>query len=154
VELERNVDFCLNAEAPETARELLVRPDKALQRLPVFRDLHLEGDILEGCLTTTIALLGEVSFPFRARFCFSGETAELHPLESAGGDLHAELAGKARVEGERVCYRASVRLRAHLPEGEKWGGRAFKKMAEAAFARVLERTLTNLDRSESAGLLD
>lgn len=154
MELERDVDFYLEAETPEAARALLAHPERALARLGVFRDLELSGDELRGALVAAFALLGEVRFPFRARFEHAGDAATLSPLETAGEALRAELAGRARLEGSRVCYRARVRLSARLPEGEKWGGRAFKKMAEAAFARTLERTLAGLNRPGEAGLLD
>jgi len=154
VELERNVSFCLDAADPEAARQLLARPDRALARLAVFQDLELNGEELTGALVAPFALLGEVRFPFRSRFTQSGETARLDACETGDGDLTAELAGRARVEGARVCYRARVHLRIRLPEGDKWGGRAFRKMAEAAFARTLERTLAAVNRSADGGLLD
>jgi len=154
VELERDVAFCLDTPNPEEARELLTCPDRALARLAVFRDLELNGEELTGALVAPFALLGEVRFPFRSRFTQSGETARLDACETGDGDLAAELAGRARLEGARVCYRARVRLRIRLPEGEKWGGRAFRKMAEAAFARTLERTLASIDATTGKGLLD
>ncbi len=154
MELEREVDFCLEAQTPEDARALLAHPERALARLGVFRDLELSGRELRGTLVAALALLGEVRFPFRARFEHAGEAATLHPLDAGDEALRAELSGRAWLEGSRVCYRARVRLAAHLPEGEKWGGRAFKKMAEAAFVRTLERTLAGLGRSAGPGLLD
>ncbi|WP_456412892.1 DUF3809 family protein [Oceanithermus profundus] len=154
MELERDVAFCLAAADPAAAQALLERPQEALGRLAVFRDLELSGDELRGALVAPFALLGEVRFPFRARFTTRGETASLEPLDPGADDLAAELSGRARREGSQVCYRARVRLRVRLPEGEKWGGRAFKKMAEAAFARTLERTLADVNRGAHGGLLD
>ncbi|WP_456476239.1 DUF3809 family protein [Oceanithermus sp.] len=143
--LERDVAFRLETASEEEARKLLVSPQRALAQLPVFQDLRLEGAVLSGALVAPFAMLGEVRFPFRARFTGGREEARLEPLPlSEPGDLRAELAGEARREGAGVTYRARIVLHILLPEGEKWGGRAFKKMAEAAFARTLARTLERL----------
>jgi hypothetical protein len=154
VEIERDVTFCLETGSPEAARRLLARPDEALRRIPVFRNLRLEGDELQGQLTAAFALLGEVHFPFRSRFTLAGAEAGLEDLDPGPHELRARLNGRARLEAHRVCYRARVHLEVRLPEGEKWGGRVFKKMAEAAFERTLERTLAGLIHTENAGLLD
>lgn len=154
MELQRDVSFCLDAASPEEAQVLLAHPERALSRLEVFRDLDLNGAELSGALVAPFALLGEVRFPFRSRFSHGGKEARLEAGEPASKELAAELAGSARVEGARVCYRARVRLHVRLPEGEKWGGRAFRKMAEAAFARTLERTLAAVNQGNHSGLLE
>ncbi|HGY09753.1 MAG TPA: DUF3809 domain-containing protein [Oceanithermus profundus] len=154
MELEREIAFCLEAASPEEARELLAQPDRALARLEAFEDLKLQGDVLQGALAATVALLGKVRFPFRSRFAPGEAGARLEALAPEAGELSARLSGRSWLEGSRVCYDARVRLCARLPEGEKWGGRAFRKMAEAAFARALERTLASTDRRADAGLLD
>ena len=143
--LERLIECCLPAESPEGARALLADPAAALGRLRVFRDLELSGDVLQGSLAAPFALVGEVRFPFSSRFELAGDSARLTALPPPeAGDTAAELDGLARLDGVRVCYRAEVALELALPQGEKWGGRAFHKMAEAAFERVLARTLNEL----------
>jgi len=145
MELARQVRFCLQAEDPASARRLLEKPEEALGRLRVFRDLTLQGDVLSGVLAAPFALMGELRFPFSSRFSLHNDVGKLTPLPSANdAESAAELAGTARLEGDRVCYEADVLLRLSLPEGEKWGGRAFRKMAEAAFERILNRTLNEL----------
>ena len=154
MELEREIAFCLEAASPEEAGRLLARPDRALARLGVFEGLDLRDGVLQGALAATLVILGRVRFPFRSRF-EPGETeARLEALAPEGEELGARLSGRSWLDGARVCYRARVRLCAHLPEGEKWGGRAFKKMAEATFARTLERTLAAANRPAGTGLLD
>ena len=145
--LERSLDFCLQAASASEARTWLQDPVMALSRIKVFRDLKLEGGVLSGYLAAPFALIGEVRFPFRSRFSAGPDSAELTPLEPAEGenrDTAAELGGRAWLEEDRVCYQASLLLEFTLPKGEKWGGRAFRKMAEAAFERTLSRTLQEL----------
>jgi len=145
--LERSLNFCLQAADSAEAQTWLQDPVAALSRIKVFRDLKLEGNVLSGYLAASFALIGEVRFPFRSRFSASPDSAELTPLEPAAGEKRetvAELGGRARLEGDRVCYQAELALELNLPEGEKWGGRAFRKMAEAAFERTLSRTLQEL----------
>ena len=140
--LERQISFCLRAEDPAEARSLLAAPERALARLAVFRDLKLMDGVLSGALAAPFALIGEVRFPFRSRFELDGDSARLEPEPLADrGDAVAELGGSARAKGDRVCYQAQVALELRLPEGDKWGGRAFRKMAEAAFEKTLKRTL-------------
>ena len=140
--LERQISFCLEARDPTEASALLAAPERALARLAVFRDLKLMNGVLSGALAAPFVLIGEVRFPFRSRFELGGDMARLEPEPLANeGDAAAELSGSARTEGNRVCYQARVALELYLPEGEKWGGRAFRKMAEAAFERTLKRTL-------------
>ena len=143
--LERRVQFCLQANDPVSARKLLATPDTALARLSVFKDLTLKDGVLEGVLAAPFVLIGEVRFPFRSRFTLRANEAELTPLpQREDNDTRAVLSGTARLNGDRVCYEASVALQLSLPEGEKWGGRAFRKMAEAAFERTLTRTLNEI----------
>lgn len=123
-------------------------PVVALSRIRVFRDLKLESGVLSGYLTAPFALIGEVRFPFSSRFDAVADTAELLPIEPAANaerDTVAFLGGKARLQGDRVCYQAELTLELNLPEGQKWGGRAFRKMAEAAFERTLSHTLRELN---------
>ncbi|WP_457637423.1 DUF3809 family protein [Oceanithermus sp.] len=145
MQLERKVRFCLQAGDPSSAHELLAAPEVALSRFHVFKDLALKDGVLEGVLAAPFVLIGEVRFPFRSRFSLHGSEAELTPLPQQGdGETYAELAGVARASEDRVCYEARVVLQLNLPEGEKWGGRAFRKMAEAAFERTLTRTLNEI----------
>jgi len=141
--LEREIEFRLQTRSEEEAQRLLASPLEALGRLQVFRDLSLEGNELSGALVAPFAILGEVRFPFRARFRSAGSDAWLEPLppDDPASDLWAELEGQARRERADVAYRARIALHIHLPEGEKWGGKAFRKLAEAAFTRTLTRTL-------------
>jgi len=144
VRLKRSVHFCLSAGSEAAALELMGQPHHALAKLPVFRELKLENRVLSGFLAAPFALLGEVRFPFSSRFEVAGETARLEPLPATDEELRAELSGKATVQGKEVCYQALIRLDIDLPQGEKWGGKAFRKMAEAAFERVLDATLKQI----------
>ncbi len=145
--LERSLTFCLQAANPQEARRWLQDPTLALSQIKVFRDLELKGGVLSGFMAAPFAIVGEVRFPFRSRFRLEAEAGTLTPIaadEATSSDTSAELGGRARLEGDRVCFQAELLLRLNLPEGEKWGGRAFRKMAEAAFERTLSRTLHDL----------
>lgn len=145
--LERTLNFCLQASNPQEARRWLQDPTLALSKISVFRDLSLKDGVLSGSLVAPFAIVGEVRFPFRSYFNPDDDFAVLTPAEldsDGSGETLAQLGGRARLDGDRVCYQAELRLHLNWPEGEKWGGRAFRKMAEAAFERTLSRTLREL----------
>ena len=142
--LKRSLDFCLQAADSAEARMWLQDPVTALSRIKVFRNLKLDDGILSGHLAASFALIGEVRFPFRSRFSTAADSAELFPLglpAEQNSETMAKLGGRAWLNGDRVCYQAELELELNMPEGEKWGGRAFRKMAEAAFERTISRTL-------------
>lgn len=101
-------------------------------RAPPFRGVKREGDLLRGEIVAENLLFGELALPFASRL--EGNRLLSLPLEPP----YAELFGVAE-EGEGLTLRLTLRL--HLPQGPKWGSRAFLPIAERILDRVLEKAL-------------
>ncbi len=140
MQLER--EFELEVLGPP---DLLLAPEKVFARLPGLVGLRREGSRLSGQLCGEARLLGRFCFPFESEFSGDGPV-RLRPLPITGARLWAELGGEARAEEERLFYRVRLVLHAELPEGEKWGTRAFRRMAEAALENALKKSLLSLPR--------
>jgi len=138
---ERPFAFSLKAP-PGQAQALLTAPERVFADLPGLRNLAREGFLITGRLCGEALLFGEVCFPFRSRL-ETGDRVRLVPLPLAEA-FWAELAGEGEVRGDTLVYQGTLTLHAHLPEGEKWGGRAFRRMVEAALERTLRRALETL----------
>ena len=133
---------------PGTPAELLA-PERVFGGRPPFGELRREGEHLLGELVAYTPLMGDLRFPFRSRLHPEGEgRALLVALLPANEPpaFWAELSGEGAVAGETLAYTITVRLHARLPEGEKWGGKALRRMAEAAFERTISRALEHLSR--------
>lgn len=131
---------------PGTPAELLA-PERVFGGRPPFRDLRREGQHLVGELVAYTPLMGDLRFPFRSRLHPEAEDRALLVALSPADEppaFWAELAGEGKAEGGALAYTIRVRLHAQLPEGEKWGGKALRRMAEAAFERTISRALENL----------
>lgn len=136
---------------PGTPAELLT-PERVFGGRPPFRDLRREGEYLMGELVTYTPLIGDLRFPFRSRLQAEAEgrasLVALFPGDE-GGELPAfwaELSGEGTAVEDALAYTITVRLHAQLPEGEKWGGKALRRMAEAAFQRTISRALETLSQ--------
>lgn len=138
--LER--EFELEVEGPQN---LLDHPEKVFARLPGLANLKREGPRLSGQLCGEARLLGRFCFPFESEF-HGGNPARLHPRPLPHEGLWAELGGEAWAKDGRLIYRIQLVLHAKLPEGEKWGTRAFRRMAEAALENALNKSLLSLPR--------
>ncbi|AEB12344.1 DUF3809 domain-containing protein [Marinithermus hydrothermalis] len=149
--LEREIELNVPFNGPlQEAKARLLAPEVVFAPVSVLKDLRREGTVVEGRLSTSIALFGEVSFPFRSQLRAEGEAAVLEalPLEAP---FWAELSGRGEARGSHLHYRVRLRVHAEIPEGEKWGGRAFRRLAEATFQRTLERVLAQLAAELAAG---
>jgi hypothetical protein len=105
-----------------------------------------------GELVTYTPLIGDLRFPFRSRLQAEAEgrasLVALFPGDEGGEPpaFWAELSGEGTAVGDALAYTITVRLHAQLPEGEKWGGKALRRMAEAAFQRTISRALETLSQ--------
>ncbi len=135
-------EFELEVEGPQS---LLNTPERVFARLPGIANLKREDAKLTGELCGEARLLGRFCFPFESEFQ-SGNPARLHPRPLPHERLWAELGGEARAREGRLFYRIRLVLHAELPEGEKWGTRAFRRMAEAALENALNKSLLSLPR--------
>ncbi len=149
MEVEHRFAFAL--QAPEgRARELLFAPERVFAALPGLEELKREGARFSGRLCGEAPIFGRVCFPFES--LVSGvERAELEPIPLTEERFWAELAGVGEARGDELRYRVRLVLHAELPAGEKWGGRALRRMAEAALARNLTRVLASLPERVEIG---
>lgn len=125
--------------------EHLLEPQRVFGGRPPFGRLERQEEVLGGELVAEIPLLGEIHFPFKSRIVVEGaDVARLEPLPLKHEEFWAELAGGGRAADGRIAYDLELRVHAELPEGEKWGGKALRRMAEVAFERTVTRTLEAL----------
>lgn len=126
---------------PGSANDL-TQLDKVFAGRPPFVSIAQQGDLLLGELGVEITLIGEMRFPFQSRLNLLPERANLVALPIENPAEHwAELWGQGKVEDGLITLNVNLRLHAVLPEGEKWGGKAFQRMAELVFERTLSRIL-------------
>ncbi len=133
---------------PEPPAHLL-EPERVFGGKPPFGRLERWGTQLSGELRAEIPLLGEIKFPFRSRIVQEEEgLARLMAWPQMPADSEpqfwAELSGLGQIVAGGIQYTLNLRIHARLPEGEKWGGKALRRMAEAAFERTVSRTLEQL----------
>ncbi len=144
MELRHRFAFAL-AAPPKEAPRLLLAPERVFAALPGIKGLKREGSRLFGELCGEAPFFGEVCFPFESELKPENEArARLVPRPLAERRFWAELGGVGELLGNELSYRVQLVLHAELPEGEKWGGRAFRRMVEAALSRHLARALAAL----------
>lgn len=126
----------------------LLKPEKVFAGKPPFGQLTRQYTTLKGYLVAEAPLFGEIHFPFHSRIHPQGNIARLEalPLEEPPA-FWAELEGRGEVVEGGIDYQLTLRIHATLPQGEKWGGRALGRLAEAAFERNVERVLKRLTQS-------
>ena len=130
---------------PEPPEHLLT-PERVFAGKPPFGALLRHQLELTGELAAEVPLLGEIHFPFKSLIHPQGEdTARLEavPLEPTP-PFWAELSGRGWLEGDGIGYDLLLKVHAELPQGEKWGGQALRRMAQVAFERSVERVLAQL----------
>ncbi len=145
MEFEHRFAFRL-ATSPEKARRLLFTPERVFSTLPGLEALSREGDLFRGRLCGEAPVFGRVCFPFESRL-LGGERAELEPIPLEAEPFWAELGGVGEADRSGLYYRVRLVIHARLPAGEKWGGRALRRLVEAALRRNLTRALAALPES-------
>lgn len=139
------LEHSFSLELPGSPGDLF-HPEQVFAGRGPFEQLTLSADRLEGTLIAEAPLLGEIQMPFQSRLIRPGEDRarlEAMPLEPPPA-FWAELSGEGEARGGKLHYQLNLRIHVHLPEGEKWGGKALRKMAEAAFQRQISKTLQML----------
>lgn len=115
---------------------------KSLENVSFIRNLRIEGDDVFAHLRIEVPFLGERLLDFRSTLSPQPDGANLvsHALE---GKFWAAVNGEGRVsatgETSNIHYHLRATVHLELPIAEKWGGRAFAKMAEATAQRTIER---------------
>lgn len=128
--------------------EHLLQPERVFADKPPFGQLIRRDGTLEGYLVAEAPLFGEIHLPFHSRIHPQGMAALLEALPLPDPPAFwAELEGRGEVVEDGLAYRLTLRIHATLPQGEKWGGRALGRLAEAAFERNVERVLQQLTQA-------
>jgi carbon monoxide dehydrogenase subunit G len=127
---------------------------KSLARVSFIRDLRVEGDNVFADLVVDVPVLGEQRLDFHSRLESAPNGANLIALPKQGR-AWAEVSGEGRVTpanfGSSIEY--TLRITAHLemPTAEKWGGRAFEKMARATAEKAIDRMTLEFPKGVQAG---
>jgi carbon monoxide dehydrogenase subunit G len=115
---------------------------KSLENVSFIRNLRVEGNEVFAHLRIEVPFLGERLLDFKSTLEPQENGANLisHQLE---GKFWAEVSGQGTVAASGATSSIHYHLRAlvhlELPVADKWGGRAFAKMAEATAQRTIER---------------
>ena len=122
----------------------------SLSKVTFMRDLETSGDTdgeegerVRARIPVNAALFGQQELAFESRLLPTPRGAVLRsvPLETLRPGW-AEVSGEAEVRphpgGSHVSYRFDIAIHLHLPEPERWGGRALLKMIHFTAERVLE----------------
>jgi hypothetical protein len=140
------LEHAFSLTLPGTVEDLL-KPEAVFAGRGPFGKLVRHGEELHGTLVAEAPLIGEIEMPFRSRLVQLGENRA--QLEALAGEsplsFWAELWGQGEAKQGQLHYRLNLRIHAQLPAGDKWGGQALRKMAEAAFERQIDKALRELE---------
>jgi hypothetical protein len=119
----------------------------SLAHVSFIRNLRLEGSDIFADLRIDAPIIGEQHLDFYSRLETTGDGAKLIALERTG-KAWAEVAGQAHVTADTgqasgvtssIRYLLRIVIHLELPVTDRWGGRAFEKMAHATAQRSVER---------------
>jgi carbon monoxide dehydrogenase subunit G len=143
VKLEVEREFVLDFPGtPEQAVVFVQDVPLSLAKVPFIQHLRLEGSDVFADLRIDAPIIGEQHLDFHSRLEPTSDGAKLIALERSG-KAWAEVAGRAQVtpDGVNSSIRYQLRIVVHLelPVADRWGGKAFEKMAHATAQRSIER---------------
>jgi hypothetical protein len=150
---------------------------KSLENVSFIRNLRVEGNDVFAHLRIEVPFLGERLLDFRSTLepVIDGANLIAQPLE---GKFWAAVNGEGRVTStgttsssndssaslrsssndssaslrSSIHYHLRAEVHLELPVAEKWGGRAFAKMAEATAQRTIERMAQEFPIGVSKGM--
>ena len=129
--------------------------EKSLSRVSFIQNLRCEGGTLTADLAVDVPFLGQQLLDFTSRLEPHPNGANLIGLEKSG-KAWAMVGGQARVfsdpQGSSIEYALSITVFVALPSSEKWGGKAFEKMAQATAEKAIERLTLEFPRGVAAGI--
>jgi carbon monoxide dehydrogenase subunit G len=143
VKLEVDREFMLAYPGtPDQAVAFVQNVPVSLARVAFIQNLRLEGSDVFADLRIDAPIIGEQFLDFHSRLEPSADGAKLIALERSG-KAWAEVAGQARVSasgtGSSIRYQLRIVVHLELPVADRWGGKAFEKMAHATAQRSIER---------------
>ena len=114
----------------------------SLAHVSFIQNLRLEGSDIFADLRIDAPIIGEQHLDFHSRLEATADGARLIALERTG-KAWAEVAGQAHVTPDAasssIRYQLRIVIHLELPVTDRWGGRAFEKMAHATAQRSIER---------------
>jgi carbon monoxide dehydrogenase subunit G len=128
---------------------------KSLENVSFIRNLRVEGNDVFAHLRIEVPFLGERLLDFRSTLEPVSDGANLI-AQKLEGKFWAAVNGEGRVTGtgatSSIHYHLRAEVHLELPVAEKWGGRAFAKMAEATAQRTIERMAQEFPIGVSKGM--
>jgi carbon monoxide dehydrogenase subunit G len=119
----------------------------SLAHVSFIQNLRLEGSSIFADLRIDAPIIGEQHLDFHSRLETTDDGARLIALHRTG-KAWAEVAGQAHVTADTgqasgatssIRYQLLIVIHLELPVTDRWGGRAFEKMAHATAQRSVER---------------
>jgi hypothetical protein len=154
IEVQREFSI-LHPGSREDAVMFLRDVRQSLGRVGFIRNLRLEGAEVYADLAVDVPFLGQQLLDFHSRLEERPDGANLVGLEGAG-KAWAMVGGEGRVMpddgGSRIVYALRVAVFVALPTSEKWGGKAFEKMAQATAEKAVERMTLEFPRGVAAAI--
>jgi hypothetical protein len=148
VKLEVEREFVLaHPGTSEQAIAFVQNVPVSLAHVSFIRNLKLEGSDIFADLRIDAPIIGEQLLDFHSRLETTGDGAKLIALERTG-KAWAEVAGQAHVTADigqasavtsSIRYQLRIVIHLELLVTDRWGGRAFEKMAHATAQRSVER---------------
>ena len=129
--------------------------EKSLSHVSFIKNLRLEGQLVTADLAVDVPFLGQQLLDFQSRVEPHPDGANLIGLEKSGR-AWAMVSGQANVSpaphGSSIDYMLEISVFIALPSSEKWGGKAFEKMAQATAEKAIERLTLEFPRGIAAGI--
>ncbi len=114
---------------------------KSLAGVLFIENLRFESPDVYADLTVDVPVLGRQHLDFHSILEFHALGANLI-AQPRQGRAWAAVAGQGKVEANQtieILYALQISVHLELPVSEKWGGRAFEKMAQATAKTAIER---------------
>jgi Protein of unknown function (DUF3809) len=143
MKLEVEREFVLSYPGtPTQAIAFVQNVPVSLAHVPFIQGLRLEGTDVFADLRIDAPIIGEQYLDFHSRLEPTADGAKLIALERTG-KAWAEVAGQAHVTPDgansTILYALRIVVHLELPVTDRWGGKAFEKMAHATAQRSIER---------------
>lgn len=145
IRLTREVRFDIPTQlGAQESLDFLRSPSLALQEVGFLTDVRVHPDKrVTAELPVNAAFFGKRTVRFNSQVENLPNGARLVSLPSMDETAVVKVAGQATVvegpNGANLQYDFQFELIVHVPEPERWGGRALLKMVEITADRVLEK---------------
>jgi hypothetical protein len=126
----------------EAAVLYLCDVQKSLAQVPFIKNLRLEQHHVYADLVVEVPVLGQQRLDFHSILEPHSTGANLI-AQALQGKAWAEVSGQGQaIQTEQrveIHYALQIIVHLELPTADKWGGRAFEKMAQATAKTAIER---------------